>query len=45
MKFDIKRNIVSQSSYFKSRHDPLILGGVGGGNLKYFKTLIVEGKG
>ena len=34
------------SSYFKSRPDLMILGGVGGGgNLKSWKTLRVEGSG
>ena len=33
MKFDVWKDIASQSSYFKSRPDPVILGGggVGGG--------------
>ena len=31
MKFDVWKDIVSQSSYFKSRPDPVTLGGVGGG--------------
>ena len=43
MKFDIYRDLVSQSSYFKSRPDLGILGGgVGGGYPKSSKTLRVE---
>ena len=34
---------MSQSSYFKSRLDPVTLRGVGGGNLTSWKTLRVEG--
>ena len=34
MKLDVWNDIVSQSSYFKSRPDLMTLGGVGGGNLK-----------
>jgi len=45
MKFDLRKDIVPQSSYFKSRPDPVTLGGVGGGNLKSWKTLRVEGSG
>ena len=46
MKFDVWNDIVSQSSYFKSRLGLMTLGGVGGGgNLKSWKTLIVEGSG
>jgi len=45
MKFDIKKDIVSQSSYFKSRPDLVTLGGVGRGNPKSWKTLRVEGSG
>ena len=45
MKFDVWNDIVSQSSYFKSRPDLMTLGGVGGGNLKSWKTLRVEGSG
>ena len=30
MKFEVWKDIVSQSSYFKSRLDPVTLGGVGG---------------
>ena len=45
MKFDVWKNIVSQSSYLKSRTEPVILGGVRGGNLKSWKTLRVEGSG
>ena len=36
---------MSQISYFKSRPDPVTLGGVGGGNLKSWKTLRGEGSG
>ena len=32
MKFDIKKNLVSESSYFKSRTYDIDIGGVGGGN-------------
>ena len=39
MKFNILKDIVSQSSYFQSPPDPLTLGGVGGGNLRSWKTL------
>ena len=45
MKFDVWKDIMSQSSYFKSRPDPVTLGGVEGGNLKSWKTLRVEGSG
>ena len=45
MTFDIWKNIVSQSSYFKSRPDQVTLGEVGGGSLKSWKTLIVQGSG
>ena len=31
MKCDIQKDIMSQSSYFKSRSDPVTLGEVGGG--------------
>ena len=34
MKFDILKDIVPQSSYFKSQPSPVTLGGPGGGNLK-----------
>ena len=44
MKFDVWKDIVSQSSYFKSRPDLVTLGGVGG-DLKSWKTLGVEGSG
>ena len=40
MKFEVRKNIVSQSPYFKSRPDPVTLGGVGG-DLKSWKTLRV----
>ena len=43
MKFDIWKDIVFQSSYFKSRLDMVTLRGVGGGNLKSWKTLRVKG--
>ena len=36
---------MSQSSYFKSRLDPMTLGGIEGGNLKYWITLRVEESG
>ena len=39
MKFDVWKNILSQSSYFKSRLDPVTLEKLGGGNLKSLKTL------
>ena len=39
MKFDVWNDIVSQSSYFKSRPDLMTLGG----NLKAWKMLRVEG--
>ena len=45
MKFEFSNDIVSQSSYFKSRPDLMTLGGVGGGNLKSWKILRVEGSG
>ena len=45
MKFDIYKDIVSQSSYFKSRPDPVTLGGVGRRNPKSLKTLRVGGTG
>ena len=46
MKFDVWKHIVSQSSYFKSRPDPVTLGGAGGeGILKSWKTLKVEESG
>ena len=32
MKFDILKDLVLHSLYFKSRPDPVTLGGVGGGN-------------
>ena len=44
MKFDVWKDIVSQSSYFKSRPDLVTLGELGG-NLKSWKTLRVEGSG
>ena len=31
MKFEVWKDIVSQSSYFKSRLDPVPLGGIEGG--------------
>ena len=45
MKFDDWKDIVFQSSYFKSRPDPVTLEGVGGRNLKSWKTLRMEGWG
>ena len=45
MKFDIWNDIVSQSFYFKFQPDTVILGGVGGENVKSGKTLRVEGSG
>ena len=45
MKFDVWKDIVSQSSYFRSRPVLVTLGGVGGGNLKFWKSLRVEGLG
>ena len=39
MKFDVWKDIVSQSSYFKSRPDPVTLGGVGGGTSNLGKRL------
>ena len=44
MKFDIWKNIMSESSNFKSRPD-LVKGKLGGGNLMSWKTLRVEGLG
>ena len=44
MKSDVWKDIVSHSSYLKSRLNPLTLGRVGG-NLKSWKTLRVEGLG
>ena len=43
MKFEVWKDIVSQSSYFKSRPDPVALGELGG--LKSWKTLRVGGSG
>ena len=46
MKFDVWKDIVSQSSYVKSRPDLATLEGkFGRGNLKSWKTLRVEGSG
>ena len=45
MKFDIYRETMSQSSYFKSRPDLVEFEGVGGGNQKSWKTLRVERSG
>ena len=45
MKFDVWNDIVSQSSYFKSRLGLMTLGELEGGNLKSWKTLRVEGSG
>ena len=38
MKFDVWNDIVSQSSYFKSRPDLMTLGGVGGGKPKILEN-------
>ena len=40
MKFEVWKDIVSQSSYFRSRPDPVTFGG---GDLKSCKTHRVEG--
>ena len=40
MKFDVKKELVSQNSYFKFRPDP-VTEGVGAGNRKSWKTLRV----
>ena len=45
MKFDIQKEMISQSSYFKSRPDLVTLGGIGGRNWKYWKALRVERPG
>ena len=45
MKFDVWNDIVSQSSYFKSRPDLMTLGELEGGNLKSWETLRMEGSG
>ena len=45
MKFDIWNDIVSHSSYLKSRPDLMAFGELEGGNLKSWKTLRVEGPG
>ena len=47
MKFDFSKDIVSQSSYLKSRPNPVKgkLGREGGRNQKSWKTLRVEGSG
>ena len=45
MKFDVWKDIVYQSSYFKSRPDPVISEGAGGGGLKSWKTLGTEALG
>ena len=42
MNFEVWKNIVSQSSYFISRLDPVTLGGIEGGDLKSRKTFRVE---
>ena len=44
IKFDVWEDNASQSSYFKSRLDPVTLGGVGG-DLKSWKTLRMEASG
>ena len=38
MKFEVWKNIVSQSSYFKSRLDPVTLGGIEGGEPKILEN-------
>ena len=44
MTFEVWKDIMSQNSYFESLLDPVTLGGIeGGGNLKSWKTLRVEG--
>ena len=47
MKFDVWKDIVPHSCYFKSRPGLVTLGGwgLGGENLKSWKTLRVEGSG
>ena len=45
MKFEVRKDIVSQSSYFKSRLGTVTSGGIEGGNLKSWKMLRVEGLG
>ena len=42
MKFDVWKDIVSQSSYFKARPDPLTLRGVKVGNLKSLENARLE---
>jgi len=39
MKFEVWENIVSQSSYFKSRLDPVDIGGIEGGTKNLGKHL------
>ena len=45
MKFDVWKDIMFQSSYFKSRLDPVTLWGIRGRDLKSWKTFRVEGSG
>ena len=45
MKFDVWKDIMSQSSYFESRPDPVKRKLGGGRNLKSWKMLRVEGSG
>ena len=45
MKLDVWNGIVYQRTHLKYQKDPMTLGGVGGGNLKSWKTLRVEGSG
>ena len=45
MKFDIRKKILSQSGYFKSRLDPVKGKWGGGRKLKSWKMLRVEGSG
>ena len=45
MKFNVWKDILSQSSYLKFQPDPVTLGSLGGGDLKSWKALRVEGSG
>ena len=45
MKFDVWKDIVSQSSHLKSRPDPVKLRGVGGGGPEIFENAWSEGIG
>ena len=42
MKFDIQKEPMSQSSYFKSRPDLVMLGGVVEGNRNFLNMIRVE---